>query len=79
MAYTEQSYLQRTIDSMRVNCMTRGLDNSDGFRVWVEEKWGKPLVHFNGSDLNRLNRNMGQLLTAFLQGRKRVSDFYDNK
>jgi hypothetical protein len=74
----EVSYLQRTINSMGVNCKTRGLDNSDGFRVWVEEKQGKSLVHFNGSELKRLNREMGTLLTQFLGGKKRVSDFYDD-
>jgi len=71
-----RSYLHRTIDSMGVNCKARGLDNSDGFRVFIESKRGKELVHFNGSELKRLNRNMSQLLIEFLGGKKRVSDFY---
>jgi hypothetical protein len=72
----QKSYLHRTIDSMGVHCKARGLDNSDGFILWVEKKWGKELSHFHNSDLKRLNRNLGDLLTKFLGGKKRVSDFY---
>jgi hypothetical protein len=70
----EESYLHKTVHSMGVHCKARGLDNSDGFRLWVEERWGKELVHFHGSDLKRLNRNLGSLLTEFLGGKKRAGD-----
>lgn len=74
MSDRRMSYLHRTVEAIGVNCKARGLDSPDGFRLWLEEKWGKELVHFNGSDLKRLNRNLGDLLTEFLGGKKRASD-----
>jgi len=70
---TDKTYYEKTLDSLAVNCETRGIPEPEygSVKAAITEKYGVALEEMNEPQLRRLNRGLGDILFIYLEGIKR--------
>ena len=69
----KKSYYQKTLDSIALNCETRGIPEPEheSVRALIAKRYEISLDEMNDSQLKRVNRELGDSLFVYLEGMKR--------
>lgn len=64
-------YFKATLVALDSHCERRGIIEVDAVRAEIAEAFGKPLEEMEDYELRKVNRELGEFLTAYLGGAKR--------
>ena len=73
MPLTENSYMARTLTSIRTQCSVRGIppEEVESVLAHIKAKLGSPVEKMTSKQLRNLNRDLPHVMVEYLGGKKR--------